>query len=526
MRKISLLFLFGLFTSLSSQTPAWQWASKICTYYSDNSALATDVSGNVFVAGRYYNNPVTIENYTLTPGMPGSEDLFMVKYDPDGKVIWAKRAVTAEQSISIMELVCDKAGNVYIAGGFSDSLLQTGTTTYTGSGKSFYHSFLAKFDTDGNIVWSKALDGSSNEVSDMDVDADGNVVVTGSYWDMPLQLESTILPLINYWNIFLIKYDDKGNLIWARREGNDQFSFPGELAFDNTGNFCLRYNSKGDYINKYNAGGNVIWTKKITEAENIQYRQLICDSKLNIYYTADDTLHKLNASGTEIYKKKLGQGNNSSPAARTLLKDIGVDHGDNIYLCGSFSHESMVIDTYTLTDPYLFYNYGPQYGSNLFIAKLDPSGKASWLKGAGGSFDHRANALAVDQNANIFIAGHTTSATLTFDNKTMNTTTPGNCFLARLGSVNSTGIDENTSTGNFEIYPNPATSVLNLGFTGMVKDNFTITITDALSRVVYQKICHAGDTSLVLQLDDLSKGIYFVEVDCGTTTKVKKLVVD
>ena len=488
--------------------------------------MATDYSGNVYVAGRYYNGPVVIENYTLTEGWPWSENLYMVKYDPTGKILWAKRIASAEGSINVQELVCDNGGNAYIGGGYTDSLFQMGSSTFTSSGPSAYHSYTAKFDPDGNLTWAKILDGSSNEISDIDVDPLGNLIAIGGYWDSPLAVESATLAYISYWNMFLIKYNTNGNLIWAKREDSKQFGFAGEVAFDKTGNFCMRYNSNGDFINKYDTSGNVLWTKKITDAENIQNRQLICDSKLNIYYTSDDTLHKLDASGAELYKKKLGQGNNLSTTANTQLMDIGVDYRDDVYLCGYYSYESMVVDTHTLLNSYSYQYYGPQYGRNLFLVKLDPLGSAWWLKGAAGSFDHLSNALSIDRTGNVFLAGQTSSATLSFDNKFMNSSTQFNSFIARLGSGYFTGVAENDPAVAFEIYPIPASGFLNIEWRAELKSKFTITVYNAFSQIVYSRICYPAEATMTLNLDDFSKGIYFIELKSGATTQVKKVVVN
>src|SRR5687767_3249616 len=105
MRKFGFFYFCVLFASLNSQTPKWEWVNKVCSnFYSSKGAMAADHSGNVYVAGRYYQGPVTIENYTLTEGWPWSENLFMVKYDPNGKILWAKRIASAEGSLNVCEL--------------------------------------------------------------------------------------------------------------------------------------------------------------------------------------------------------------------------------------------------------------------------------------------------------------------------------------------------------------------------------------------------------------------------------------
>ena len=89
---ISLLFiLIGLSTIVNAQVSDWQWVQSADGSADDyGNCISTDISGNVFVAGRFNSPTITFGTTTLTNA--GGVDIFIVKYDNLGNVLWAKSA--------------------------------------------------------------------------------------------------------------------------------------------------------------------------------------------------------------------------------------------------------------------------------------------------------------------------------------------------------------------------------------------------------------------------------------------------
>src|ERR1035437_397511 len=89
-------FLFSLV--LKAQAPSWAWAKSGDGTNDDGAySIATDASGNVFIAGGFSSPTITFGTYTLTNN--GSYDMFLVKYDPSGNVMWAKSAGGANSDV-------------------------------------------------------------------------------------------------------------------------------------------------------------------------------------------------------------------------------------------------------------------------------------------------------------------------------------------------------------------------------------------------------------------------------------------
>jgi hypothetical protein len=78
-------------------------------------SIAFDRTGNVYVTG-YYNSPsITFDTATLSNS--GIEEVFLAKYDEQGKFLWAKTA--AGNSIHLgYAVACDSSGSVYVTGAY------------------------------------------------------------------------------------------------------------------------------------------------------------------------------------------------------------------------------------------------------------------------------------------------------------------------------------------------------------------------------------------------------------------------
>src|SRR3989442_619271 len=93
MKKV--IFFIICLTSINQYLDAqnWQWAKSAGGNGNDNtSAAVADAYGNIYVVGGFTSNQITFGTTSLTNSCVCSSDLFLVKYDPSGNVIWAKSA--------------------------------------------------------------------------------------------------------------------------------------------------------------------------------------------------------------------------------------------------------------------------------------------------------------------------------------------------------------------------------------------------------------------------------------------------
>lgn len=124
------------------------------------NSVAVDPSGNVYVAGYFTSDTIIFGSYTLinTDNTTNStSDLFLVKYNSSGNVLWAKSAAGLNNDEAASVSV-DASGNAYITGYFSSYTLSFGTITLTNTDTINYTDdiFIAKYNTSGNVLWAKS----------------------------------------------------------------------------------------------------------------------------------------------------------------------------------------------------------------------------------------------------------------------------------------------------------------------------------------------------------------------------------
>lgn len=189
---LSLIFVIAILNS-NAQSPNWQWAKNAGGASLDYAySVATDVNGNTYVAGGFQSSSITFGTATLANAGGGSvSDMFIVKYDATGNVLWAKSAggTSADDAYSI---ITDASGNVYVVGYFQSSSITFGSTTLTNAGA--YDMFIVKYDASGNVLWAKSAGGTNHDAANSVItDASGNVYVAGYFQSSSITFGSATL---------------------------------------------------------------------------------------------------------------------------------------------------------------------------------------------------------------------------------------------------------------------------------------------------------------------------------------------
>ncbi len=175
-RTLSLcLFLILAFTT----EPAFAASSfpvlTYSTYLRDSftpKAIATDSSGNIYLAGNAIVDPGTLQSTVL-----------VVKLNPQASQYVYVRYLGGSVNDSASAIAVDAAGNAYVAGSTASPDFPVTSGGHLGTAPtslSDQRSFVAKLDAGGNIVFSDLLGGSiASAAQAVAVTTAGQVVVTG-----------------------------------------------------------------------------------------------------------------------------------------------------------------------------------------------------------------------------------------------------------------------------------------------------------------------------------------------------------
>lgn len=234
-------------------TPNLGWSS----FYNHPSNLADmnpiigrDAVGNVYLSGTSYVN-----------GDSGDTDIVVVKNDPNGNLLWLRTFDgTGHYKDGIVDMAVAPNGDVYLTG-----------YSYSSADQIQFRSYdyvMLKFDTAGALLWSTKYDGNpgyDDFPTSMKIDGAGNAYIAGYSWGVG-----------TYANYLTLKLDANGTQLWAKRFFDGNGDAPGEVEVDANGNvyvtgasnnspaggsediITIKYNSAGvqQWLNRYNSSVN------------------------------------------------------------------------------------------------------------------------------------------------------------------------------------------------------------------------------------------------------------------------------
>jgi hypothetical protein len=433
--------------------------------------ISLDASGNVYVMGNTNSHTLTFGTITLT--LHGYDDTFIVKYDTNGNVLWAKIAGGTGNDIG-QGLSVDGSGNAYICGYFASSSMSFGSITITNAGGNDV--FLAKYDPSGNVLWAKSVGGTGDDSANgVGTDASGNVFITGSFLSSSISFGTTSFTNGGGIDMFTAKYDGSGNVLWAKSATGVSNDVGYDIKADASGNAIV--------IGTFNSSSLTFGSFPLT---------------LKGY--DDIFLVKYDPSGTVLWAKSAGGTGND------IGVSVAVDQIGNAYLTGYFASPSLSFGSTVLT------NSASTYA--MYVAEYDPLGTVIWAKGSVSTGDDRGNCIAVDANGNSCVAGSFTTSSLAFGTTNLANAGGTDMYVAKLYS-NNLGIQEGSkSSVTMLVYPNPSNGVFELLVKGL-PDSFSgarLAIVDMLGREVYSSLLDMQNASQALDLSGQTNGMYYVIV--------------
>ncbi|MGZ3749734.1 MAG: SBBP repeat-containing protein [Bacteroidia bacterium] len=545
-KAITLFVIFSILTGINgtAQVPTWQWAKSSAGSANESSnGVCMDANGNTFVTGSYSSSTITFGSTTFTN--TGGLDMFLVKYDPAGNVLWAKsgKGVSNEGGYNV---AVDPSGNAYVVGTYNSSTFVLGTTTLTLN--SYDDIFILKYDPSGNLIWAKTAGGSGNDIGQsIAVDAGGNAYITGYYASGSISFGSSTLTNSGGNDLYVVKYDPSGNVLWANKAGGSSNDSGNGIAVDASGNVFITgsFSSSGItfgtttfsngggidmFTVKYNTSGNVIWAKTATGVSNDVGYNIALDGTGNPYVVGtynsstltfsttvlalkafdDIFIVKYDPSGNLFWARTIGGTGND------IGQSIAVDATGNAYITGYFASTSMVIGTTTLTN----------IGSNdFYMAEYDASGAPQWANSEGGALDDRGSCITVESNGNnIYVGGYFASSTINFGSTTLTNAGGNDMYIAKFGGLTAGVKEENDQAGTISVFPNPNNGNFQLKVAEDQNSNFDaqIVVSNTLGQIVYE----AKQNSPIFNIAVQNAGIYYVTIKKGAQMLTKKVVVN
>ncbi|TAK59381.1 MAG: T9SS type A sorting domain-containing protein, partial [Bacteroidetes bacterium] len=321
-------------------------------------AVTVDNSGNAYVIGSFHSPTITFGSFTLTNqsmmGIFGTlyTDIFVVKYDPSGTVVWAEAygdsGVDEGRDIRV-----DASGNIYFCGTFgtNNTLIDTVQLKHAGgthpAGIIYPDLFFAKLNPNREAFWAKSIGHLAADVPfGIGIDNNLNTYIAGSFESDTIWFDSTNLFVsAGFRDCFLAKYDPNGSWVWAKQAGgefSDEFI---SLSVDGAGN-CY---TAGYYESASISFGSETFTNSSSPESKI----------FLVKYDTDGNLLWAKTDGTTQGVER--------------VYEIAVNGTGTMYAAGSFTSKSMMFDNLTTINSNQNFTFPDLYVVKIYEPAFSPS---------------------------------------------------------------------------------------------------------------------------------------------------------
>jgi arginine repressor len=179
----------------------------------------------------------------------GDWDMYVVKLDSSGNVIWTQTIGGSNYDEAKSIIQSNDGGYVVV-----------GRTWSFGAGYG-YDFYVVKLDSSGNVVWTKTIGGGdSDDANSVIQSSDGGYVVAGSTRSFTEDV-----------NIYVVKLDSSGNVVWTKTIGGSSNDVALSIIQSSDGGYVVAgwtssFGAGEDdfYVVKLDANGNVCFSQNIT----------------------------------------------------------------------------------------------------------------------------------------------------------------------------------------------------------------------------------------------------------------------
>ena len=329
------------------------WAARmVSTGVDEVTSIATDTSGNIFVAGTF-SNAMTLYSTGGTPTktLPyvGGSDIFVAKYSPTGTITWALRiAGTTTSADNRSSLKIDSSGNIVLLGYTDAGMTLYNSDGNTGATYPTYGIFIARYSTNGFLTSSVQF--TSQIPLALGLDPSNNAII---YYGSPRIVR---------------KYSPSGTLLWsASYTGTTN---QGTLATDSSGNvFVGPHFGGGTALVFTNADATNVTSLPGPDSRNYALVKYTTDGYVTVPYKANSNilvgvsfLFSTNVMSTFINGDPPTVASVQNPTLATTGMNIG---GPSNYFNGTISEVLIFSGNLTagqrqIVEGYLAYKWGIQ----------------------------------------------------------------------------------------------------------------------------------------------------------------------
>lgn len=202
------------------------------------------------------------------------------KIDANGNLQWRGYYGGTNNDRSHAVVRSDDGG--FVMSGFTES-----SDFDINNSRGSYDFWVVKIDNTGNLVWQHTFGGTGIErAQDIAKTNDGGFVIAGNTFSNDVDISKNN----GESDIWLVKIDALGNLVWESTFGGSQFDDARSVSASKDGGFIISGNSKSaDKDATANAGENDIWLIKTDANGNMTWQKTFGGAGLDYGFDAIET---------------------------------------------------------------------------------------------------------------------------------------------------------------------------------------------------------------------------------------------
>ena len=396
--------------------------------------------GGYIVGGRFTDFAELKNGETLKTN--GKSDGLLIKYDNKGNIEWNKNigGVNYDEIKSVKQT---KDKGYIVVGSFEEKIDLGNNIELESCGSE--DGMILKYNHDGAIEWARRIGGSNTEnINSVSECSDNGYIVGGYTYSANIELENGISINFDSNDGFLIKYDECGEVEWAKKIGGTDGDTIEKVIGTTNGEILAvgKFYSKsieldngitlrnGSYTNncdgmiiKYSNNGTILWAKVISGpyADNLYSITECADGGYLIVGSFESFLYlenNINLNSSEYSDGlilKCSQGGNVEWAQSIggdfydILNSV-IETADGGYLVGgSYRSSKISLDNNIELTGNRYYNG--------MVLKYSSNGKVQWAKGVGGDDTDEFNSIALLTSGDVIAVGVYTSENFEVDNE-------------------------------------------------------------------------------------------------------------